>query len=365
MSISTLSAPAKRFLDLNDDVLFAICVTADIVDVKAKREWNLKHVRHLTLLSLTLTCKRLRVIGTPLVFRKTTVTCASSGGSLGYSIRKMFSRWLAFMANAELFARHVKALNITLLWISETDAAMLAKIVSGFRGLQKLQIITPSPALSRTNETNLMDALGIYELPDLSTLTLSAGLEELILKFGTATALKLQISQHRPRLDFKTLQHFAVAGFLSNTRHLELGGVTGWSPKFLEILSEKAPGLQYLGAIRCANPGFSYEELLQSPSALPNLTSLSVVSIIELYAGMRNFHPWPCDLCRRRRSPLCEHQVREALDYAAIIAFTQFRALKFLWVAGHGKVICERTKDGTVTEIHLTSDMKRSNPFEG
>ncbi|KAK3691109.1 hypothetical protein LTR37_018861 [Vermiconidia calcicola] len=277
----------KQFLDLNDDVLYQICLAADQDE---NTFWYAPTSRDVV--ALCSTCKRIREIGTPLVFGKTFEldVLAPTGG---YYCTKDLVRALSLCA-----LPYLKRLVTT---------PGLEGLISRFNSVVHLEIKGEFNRQIRTSQS-------LHQLANQGKLR---GLSHLRL-----TPLEPMTTRER-----------------------------GWSPKVLEDLSTGTPQLRSLGVIGGHALGYSFESLLRAPDLFPCLEELTVDTLTHL--GLCEMGQ-DCDLSLNPCKPprwFCQYHIRDAIRYASRVAFTALPQLEVLNFSNEERTMCIREDDGSIANI--------------
>lgn len=344
MPFTDYELTAKQLRSLNDDVVYLICLAAARAGRSVTHETQDDVKPSPILLSLCSTCKRVREIGAPLIFRKATLTDCKTNLVRLPSI----DPWLTCMERSKSFQRHMKFLNVELFSILEQDASRLATILKHTTNLRSLKLVTPQAR--ETTQERFIPVLKTCNLPKLEALVLSAGLEALVPRFDNITSLEVRGEDRYASVSTEAVEQYATEDNLPRLQHLNLFGPIQWSPAFLVALSTNLPQLQGLGTLRGGKPGYSFEALLRIPDLFPQLRELTIAPLNEL--GLRHFAP-NCGTARvscRLPDRICKDHVRSALWYAVRICFNIFRSLRILHCEEE-RVSCVRREDGSVAEV--------------
>ncbi|KAK3720439.1 hypothetical protein LTR37_003852 [Vermiconidia calcicola] len=338
----------KQLLDLNDDVLYQICLAAD----QDELYWNTPFPRDVV--AFCSTCKRIREIGTPLVFGKTCVR-TSNDGSTPYHLLSI-QPWLTHVGNSDLFLRHLKAVYAAFDLLDTREAHMFARILVRASNIQELTVLAPGGGLYCTED--LVRALGLCALPCLKRLVATPGLEGLISRFTSVVDLEIKGDFGRQVRTSQSLNELANKGKLRGLRYLRLRPLEpmttrghGWSPKVLEGLSTGTPQLRSLGVIGGHALGYSFESLLRAPDLFPCLEELTVDTLTHL--GLCEMGH-DCDLSLNPCKPprwFCQHHIQDAIRYASCVAFTALPRLKVLNFSNEERTTCVREDDGSIANI--------------
>ncbi|KAK3683090.1 hypothetical protein LTR37_020575 [Vermiconidia calcicola] len=356
-------------LVLNDDVLFLVCVATENIDIEHQRFHGHQHnpERPPAVLSLCMTCKRLRSVGAPLIYRKATVCrfgkCQLNiGGAdmVAYTARQDHPHRIAeprvvlsSIKACEPFKRYGKVFAVhlcdqLLLWdrsLSEFVSA-LKTTLSTFPGLEELRLYGRE-ALS-FDEVCDPDSF----LPRLRTLTLSDELQTLALVFA-ATITSLQITRSfTGHVKFPTT--IINKGTFKHLRSLKIsshqaGG--NCTPELLKSLATHCPHLATLGTLSSARAGPPFITFLPFLARLPDLTVLAIDCFERL--GTQD-PPHTSDAWEQRREEQTvevHEQKEEIVRTIAHGVFRHCRQLRTLWMLDQGRASCERHIESCVEDV--------------
>ena len=337
---------------LNEDVLYQICLAADDIDEERRLLLARRHDPQFppALLSLCTTCKRLRTIGTPLLYRRATV-------------RRWDEPWnkasdscsdLSSIENCEPFRRYGRVLSMDVAFYDRPYAAKRIKaLLSVLRLLEKLRIT--SSMWMKDEFVEILLTVD-FQLPNLCTLVVTSELQKLALKFNGITTLEIPSSPAGVSCDRTEIFR---EGKLRNLRHLELCpyGINNiWNPASLDNLLLECPRLATLGTVKPVY-GESFLTLLPSLARFPALRVLA-------FNHLQNLAPQYQLLTYNVGSPPGNNRERDrferekAAGEVSEAVFDHCRRLQVLWMEDQGRAICKRQGDGSVGEISWNDEVR-------
>ena len=337
-------------LDLNGDVLYEICVVLEANDMRCLRPqspWRRSPPKS-SLLSLCSTCRRIRYVGAPLVYRRAAVI----DPSLCRTERQDLESALSSIEECEPYQRYGRLLFIQLGDVqSKVARYLLRQTTSSLNNLEALRLEVNSFGNRQDVPENLLEALrkDTSWLPSLRSLVISENLEKLLHDFDGISSL--EIRNRGPYLNAPVFQQCVNSGKFSNLRELELN--IRWHPQLLNELNHQLHHLEALGVVGNCIWGSPFLELLPALSCFPRLKTLTTVYASEMGVGFDppdcgNAYMGPGGEERRRKTEIEEEKV---LEYVGHETFEACRELKVIWMEYYGNARVVRRADGTVKEV--------------
>lgn len=355
---------AKALLDLNDDVLYLICVQVHEDDqLAAGLRPRDRPPRWLHRLSMS--CKRLRGMASPLLYRKVTYTEDFANSRCDPSPKK----FLDILESSDMYRKRIRILNIDSEdRFEEGDCLRLIGLLPTLLNLETLKLILPRERM------HVLRALSGKRVPAIKTLTLSLHYHPVATSFPYTKSIRIE----NPYLSDDLIPPFHFLGLRpaqqsSTIQHLDIRNLSPeWNHSLLRYLATSFPQLRHLGTLNwLANYGgrdrYRYEYDIRSLSHFTLLKTLRTEEFKYLDASHWKLEdPFSeCDECGWEIwDPLpCEIHREEALYRVLRLAFEAYATLQEVWVRRGGVVRCERDAEGRIWSLARFADAIPPNPF--
>ena len=343
-------------LTLNDDVLYLICTAAEDIDLGDQRFFGHGHGRKPppALLSLCMTCKRLRAVGSPLIYLKATI-CGFGNCCQGISDPFVLLRSIE---ECESFKRYGRTLVVNF-WNRPLPlfAHSLKSTLPKLPLLGKLRL-SGSSAQGFHEAFSSID----FRLPHLRSLVLSDELQTLALQFPEVTSLRFTRSFTGHVNDPNAV---ISRGTRKSLRRLEISSYQpggNCTPGLLQSLKIHCPNITTFGTLSSGRAGKPFTTLLPSLAELPSLTVLAIDSIERL--GTLDPPHVVDEWSSHREDQTVEWQARKVQTLREIArgTFEHCRQLRVFWMREQGKATCIRGADSCVEDV-IWEDGERPEVF--
>lgn len=353
----------KDLLDLNDDVLYLICVEMDLEYRLASQKATPNALPPRPLLDLGSTCKRLHDIAAPLLYRKL----------IHKEMRRLQPRdTSSFAAGARascLYKKYVQSIAVDKNAISEIEE--VESLLALLREVEKLRVLSLTADHGREH---IAPAFRCWSFPKIDTLTISAATEDMLPSFPTLRALRIDPPNHYedtiPCLPFISNHPH----LLRNLCHLELGPKRLlWTAHVMQTLTRNLPSLTHLGTIHADGSSgtndedWTFKDCASSLADLAHLRSIASASIPFL--GVQEVVDELEEDCEDRFADIlllspCDAHREAAVLKVADLAFAACKTLLEVRIQRYGIVSCSRGDGGSVEGVRFEPGARRLTPFD-
>lgn len=348
-STAHTSEPQHSILTLNNDILLLLCTTLAIEQEDIVSRPLISDPSPLKQLSST--CKRLRTLARPLIFRNVKL------GGYGWTWSDTHLA-ITRMRNSQAVQRHTRRLSVYLSPGSATterqndfpDKAMFSDFVDLLQSIAKLQRLDLSGVIVPEQQLDLMKAgMSGLTCESVAALSMPCALHWMVGKFPNLQKLDVQAYNGMSQSPVEAIRQ--VPGI----QHLECKA--HWTPELLNEVYQRAPGLKTL-AMQSSRPRYSKPvfDFVPELAKFDNLRCLVLAPVSYLNIG---FSAPRCGNAYRGPNG---HKVRERVKQdrerlSGLVAeaiFGKCKELEELWIAAGTadcKATCVRGEDGAVKEI--------------
>lgn len=354
----------KTFLDLNDDVLYLICVQVHEDDqLAAGLRPRDRPPRWLH--PLAMSCRRLREITSPLLCWKVT-----------YTERFAISRYdpnptkfMDILERSNTYRQRTRILNIDSEDLfGDEHCLRLIGLLSTLLSLGTLRLILPRERM------HVLRALSGRRFPAIKTLTLSLHYHTMATSFPSSETIRIENLYHIDDL----VSPFSFLGLApgqqnSVIHYLDIHDLSpGWNPSLLRYLAASLPQLCHLGTVNwrenySIRDRYHYENDIRSLSHFTLLKTLKTeeFQFLEAVDWVLEDPFSECDECGMDflASIPCEIHREEALYRVLRLAFEACATLQDVWIRWSGVVRCERDAEGRIRKLTWSADAKPPDPF--
>ena len=348
-----------ELLDLVDDVLHLLCEAVDDGSANGPAVASAGQPRTLrSIASLTSTCKRLRLLGAPFLYRVATI---GRDQSHEQAIASMASLNEAHHAHQHIRILRVAFKNVNIALDVVTG---LGEVLPKLSQLRDLDIYAPGKEARPAVACGLQAALRGKTLPSVQTLILTPEMEAIIPFFSNVLTVDIPGGMCGPNLgaagearEASCHRLISVLKCAPKLRHLVYD--PKWTADQLEKLHADLPGLQSLGTVDMKYLKYTRGDPVAIYSLFPSLSlfkDLKVLMLAHVHSLNVNYHPPGCGnayrgpngQALRSRLRLKREGYEEAIARAA---FSTCKVLEEVWFGHRRQACCVRNESGGVEEV--------------